>query len=235
MHYHCEIVLPAPKSYGESPESDNDYVQSAVSRILSPFDENNDENRHTFWDWWVIGGRFAGTKLTSALDPEKLESFWEWLKLEGVTVSGLTAGKQRLQPEGQIDKVDAKWRELFPESGAGPCPLFAHSNDQYDSESTLSGDIARFRDLPARLECKRFIVAGQSWSDDGDWNGPLEAKFMLCQTVWNGVNHMDVAWDGTVRDALEKFNKTLEHYRDEYREKITPTADWLAVTVDYHS
>ena len=69
----------------------------------------------------------------------------------------------------------------------------------------------------------------------GERTGPLEAVFMLADTAWNGVNHMDVVWDKTIGDALKQFKKRLSNYAKKVRLQITPDDDWIAVTVDYHS
>lgn len=217
MHYHCEIIIPPT-----APER----VKALVTKTLEQFDENNEEARSTFWDFWTIGGRWAGEKATRSLDQEKLKTFQEWLQSEKVTVSGLVCGKEELSPPSQRAKVDAKWNEMFPSDTLQPCPLFRHSNNQYDSEDALPGDIMRLGDVPKALSCARVIIVGPE---------NAEAVFMVAESVWNGVNHMDVKWDGTLADALRLHQKRLSHYRDEYRNKVTPQDDWLVVTVDYHS
>ena len=68
MHFHCEIVLP--------PETTD--IDSAIQSVMAQFDENqpDDEDhdtRHSFWDFYVIGGRWAGTKLVAQYDQAKLE------------------------------------------------------------------------------------------------------------------------------------------------------------------
>lgn len=200
MHYHCEIVIPP-----------TDDIEAAVKSIMAPFDETGDESDedydrgNAFWDFYVIGGRMAGNKQLARYDKTQIDEFYAWLRSENVTVSGVTCGKQELSPASQIEKVDVKWNEMFPSETFLPCPLFKHSNDQYAKglSATLPDDVMRLADVPGALTCERVIVAGPSYeSETNDWTGSLEAKFMLCQRQWNGVNHMTVEWDGTLEGAL---------------------------------
>jgi len=66
MHSLLEIIMPP-----------TDDVEGAIATIMAPFNEQPDEDQedvssYTFWDWYVIGGRFSGSKLQSRLDPEKI-------------------------------------------------------------------------------------------------------------------------------------------------------------------
>ncbi len=211
MHYHCEIIMP--------PVAD---VSTAIAQILAPFDENNEEADYAFWDFWVIGGRWSGTKLMAKYDTEEIDAFHEWMKAEKITVSGLTAGKQELSPASQIAKVDAEWNRRFPSDKFVPCPLFRHSNDQYakGTNGTLPKDITLLKDVPPELAASRVIIAREKYDGNG-----LEAEFMLCDEQWNGCNYMKVQWDGKVTSAIEQ-------HRDKQK---MPRDDWLVVTVDYHS
>ena len=167
-------------------------------------------------------------------DEAKIEQFYDWLQSENVTVSGLQCGKLEIDPADQIPKVDAKWNEMFPhESGQQmPCPLFAHSNDQYGREGkgTIAGDICTVAEMDG-ITCSRVVIGGLSHGDENK----LEPHFMLSEDVWNGCNHMPVDWDKTVSTAIERYRERLEHAREDWREKVEPRADWLAITVDYHS
>lgn len=92
MHYHLEIIMPPV-----------DDVVAAVEQIMQPFDENAEDeygnrNTHTFWDFYVIGGRWAGAKLEAMLDPDEKGVFFDAIQEKGITVAGLTCGKQRLDP-----------------------------------------------------------------------------------------------------------------------------------------
>lgn len=233
MHAHCEIVIP--------PTMD---IEAAVTSVMKQFDESPDETdedrdtRHAFWDFWVIGGRWAGNKLIAKYDQTKIDAFNEWCTAEKLTVSGVQCGKQKLQPDTQIPKVDAKWNEMFPSAQPIACPFFAHSNDQYGKglSSTLPNDVSRLDEVPPELKCSRVIFAKPSFeSETKEYTGPLEVSFMLCDSQWNGCNHMDVAWDGKFATALAKYRESLKNYREEYAAKVLPQDDWLVVTVDYHS
>ena len=226
MHYHCEIIIP--------PKAD---IKESIESILTPYheeyeDEEGYPGRNGFWDWYVIGGRWAGAKLQQALGKEKIDEFYRWCKKEEITVSSLQCGKQELKPVEQIPKVDAKWNEMT--GLPGPCPLFAHSNDQYSE--WLPGDISRL-DESENVECSRVIFAGPSFDHDKSktWDGPLEAVFMLAEDAWNGCNHMPVDWDGKIGSALKLWKERLENYASGYRNRCTPAGDWQCVTVDYHS
>lgn len=221
MHYHCEIILPP-----------TDDVSAAVAQIMAPFDENNEEQNHAFWDFWVIGGRWAGTKLMAKYPQTELDAFHDWMKAEKVTVSGLVAGKQELSPPSQIAKVDAEWNRRFPSGTFMACPLFRHSNDQYGKtlDGALQDDVMALKDLLPELSACRVIIARKNHTDDA-----LEAEFMLCDEQWNGCNYMKVQWDGKVATAVQEYRAKLEDYMPEYREKSLPRDDWLVVTVDYHS
>lgn len=216
MHHHLEIVMP--------PTSD---VESAVAQIMRQYDENMEEDEdhsrvHAFWDWYVIGGRWSGNKLMAKYDQTKVDQFYEWLKEEKVTVSGLKAGKDELSPASQIPKVDAKWREMM--GASGPCPLFRHAGD------SLPNDIDFLSKVPEGLTCSRVIFANPAFDGDG-----IEAGYMLVDSAWNGCNYMRVDWDGKFSSALDKYRESLKNYKDEYRDKYLPKDDWLVVTVDYHS
>lgn len=222
MHYRCEIVMPP-----------TDDVEAAVSQIMAPFSENADEEEscgYSFWDFWVIGGRFSGRKLEQSFPDERLEAFYAKLKEMGVTVSGVTCGKQELNPASQIPEVDALWVEMFPESGVTVCPLFSHSNNQYSSKSLLPGDICQLKDAPENTTCFRCIIAGPNY--DGS---SITATHMEQEDFWNGVCRVETTWDKTLKSALERFADRIRGRNPDYIAKVTPQPDWLVVTVDYHS
>jgi len=233
MHFHCEIVIP--------PTMD---IEAAVTAVMKPFDANPDEEseddstHNAFWDFWVIGGRWAGHKLLAKYDEAKIDAFYKWLRTEEFTVSAVRSGKQQLSPESQIPKVDAKWNEMFPSAEFIPCPLFQHSNNQFGEglSSTLPQDVSRLSEVLPGLRCSRVIFAKPSYdSETKELTGPLKAAWMICEEQWNGCNHMKVDWDGTFADALEKYRESLKMYREEYAAQVAPQDNWLVVTVDYHS
>jgi hypothetical protein len=233
MHYHCEIVLP--------PETAD--IESAIASVMKPFDEkpsrniDEDMGRYSFWDFYVIGGRFAGDKQIQMLDQAKLDEFSRWCTEQKITCSGVQCGKQELNPASQIPIVDAKWNELFPQPGnvMVACPLFRHSNDQYADgiAGAIQGDISRLGDSK-NIKCNRVIFTGPSYRG-GERTGPLEAVFMLTEDEWNGCNHMPVKWDQTLGDALNQYTERLAHYAEQYRNQMQPNDNWICVTVDYHS
>lgn len=219
MHYHMEIIMP--------PTND---VDAAIAQIMEPFnecgeDEDGNRNSHTFWDWYVIGGRWSGHKDEAKFDKARLDAFHAELKERKVTVSGIQCGKQDLQPESQIPMVDALWREMFPESGLDVCPLFGHS------PRTLPSDICTLADMPEGLTAITGIIAGPGHSDDGK----MQAHYLIQDCVWNGVMHVDTKWDGKVKTMLDDHVEKCKNYREEWKAKVTPQPDWLVVTVDYHS
>lgn len=224
MHFRAEIVLPKV-----------DDLESAIGRIMKPFDENQspedeDYSRFQFWDFWVIGGRFSGAKLQAMLDKEKLDLFYKELKDRKVTVSGVTCGKQDLSPSDQIPMVDDLWKDFFPDTGFDKCPLFGHSNNQYDSESTIPGDICELKDVPESLTAETVIFAGYDY--DGE---ELKAEHLTREDYWNGCNHQKTAWDGLFKSALDDYLEYISRCAETYKERVQPREDWLVVSVDYHS
>src|SRR5690242_19801207 len=118
MHAHLEIVMPP-----------TDDVEAAVSEIMKQFDESGEDedgvrNSNTFWDWYVIGGRWAGEKIDCVLDEKQKEAFFAELTRRKVTVSGVQCGKQKLEPASQSEMVDALWNEMFPDAPVKVCPYF---------------------------------------------------------------------------------------------------------------
>lgn len=223
MHFQMEIILP--------PVAD---IKAAITTILAPFDENVDEdirNSQPFWDYWTIGGRYAGRKFLDLIPEDQMVAFYEKLLAMKVTVSGVVAGKKSLQPKSQIPAVDAAWKESFPDSPFKQCPLFDHANDKYKSESALPGDILTLAEVPPSYKCFRVIIAGEGYGDDK----ALEAKWMMTPDIWNGVTHVVTTWDGTIGSAVEQYKAHISRMIAEAQAKYTPQPDWLVVTVDYHS
>lgn len=212
MHSHLEIVMPP-----------TDDVEAAVSQILAPFDESNADNSYPFWDHWTIGGRWSGAKQEFMLGEERINAFLATMNAAGVTVSSVRMGKETLQPASQIAKVDAMWREHFPESPINVCPLFDHYKGDI-------GDVMKLGDVPKGLLASRVIVAGLNHGRDG-----LEAFYMVEDEIWNGVSHSKSEWSGKLEDAISAHLKRSEQWDQSYRIRATPGPDWLVVTVDYHS
>ena len=205
-------------------------IESAVREILEPFDENNEEGYNQFWDFWVIGGRWAGAKFKDTLNSEKLAEFHGELTQRKVTISGLQFGKQELSPASQISMVDKLWNEYFPEANGNACPLFRHSNDQHNSKDLLLGDVMEFSKIPMTVKPERVVFAAHKNDEN-----KFEAVEMFTNSIWNGCNFEKTTWRGTISDALKKFKSNTTHYANEYKKKIKPKDDWLVVTVDYHN
>jgi hypothetical protein len=225
MHSVIEIIMPQVED-----------VEKAVEEIMAPYDESpveEDEDglsSHAFWDFYVIGGRWAGWKLTSMLDEDKMDAFYKEMTERNVTVSGLQCGKQELQPASQIPMVDELWASYFPEYKGRACPLFKHANDQYHNDC-LYGDVLRIKDVDENLKgMAKVLVASHDFSGE-----KLVVDFMVQDRVWNGTNYEKTIWDGTLKHALELHAKDISFYKEEYVAKHTVQDDWIMVTVDYHS
>ena len=233
MHYHCEIVLP--------PEAKED-LPKAIESVMKDFkegdvDEDNTPNAHGFWDWYVIGGRWAGHKQEALLGSDRIDKFMDLIIEKGFTVSCSRAGKQTLDPPSQIPAVDALWKEHFPDSPFDSCPLFSHSNDQYSEY--LPGDVMLLSEVPEDLTAERVILAApkKDWGSEGRpiIVGEFEATNMIEKSFWNGVTFNDTFWDGRFESAITYFKSKFESYKQEYRDSVTPTENWIAVTIDYHT
>lgn len=226
MHYTLEVIMPPTKNIQKTLEA---LLESYAEEALP--DEDGYLNPHSFYDWWVIGGRFSGAKLNAQYDPDKLKAFYKKLSEKKVTVSGFVAGKEKLQPDSQIPMVDALWKEYFPDYPDKHCPLFSHSNDQYSSDNPLTGDIMKVKDVPERYTCSRVIIAAPGRVD----SKTLEVKFMLEDSVWNGTNFQPTRWDNKVSTALKEYKEFTAYHNKEYQELVSVQDDWICVTVDYHS
>lgn len=215
MHYHLEIIMPNRID-----------IKSAVEEVLKPFfecDDDKDSTSPKFWDWFVLGGRWSGRKLTAGLDKTKLDAFNEELNEAQITVSSLECGKRELNPKVQEQKVDAIWQKHFPEVG-GSCPYFQHFNDPY-GDSTGFQDVALLKDVHPALTADHVIIVDED----------LAASFMVQTEMWNGVNFVETKWDGLVLSAVDHFKEKLKNYKPEHAESLAPEGDWICVTVDYHS
>jgi hypothetical protein len=224
MHYSAENILPPTVTD----------IKEAVKQAMVYFckekdeseDNNGDESEYyecDWWDWYVIGGRWSGRKIESNLDAQQLEKFKQILIEKQLTVSGVTVGKQSLEPASQIPMVDALWREMFP--GAGDqCLLFAHSYDQYKNEG-YNHDVCTVGQISNKLTCNRLIICEPAYKNETK----VEPARMWCMDYWNGCEHQDTGWDGNVKKALEAMAKDYRKLPDGF------DASWLCVTVDYHN
>ena len=117
-HHHVELIMP-PTDLG---------IQEQVGNILYPLSmwvPERAEAEDYLYDWFTIGGRFAGTKLCLRLDPERLRQFWDELHGEAFntdTDSSIFMG-ERWWGTSDLPKIDALWRKWFPEDEVGAYPL----------------------------------------------------------------------------------------------------------------
>jgi len=219
MHYHSEIIMP--------PTSD---IESAVKTALDPFSQHEEsEERHpmAFWDWYKIGGRWHGQKIISKLPEADVESFYAELREKNITVAGLRAGKDEINPPDQIPTVEAIWQKHFKDTPFETCPFFKHGADQYEDSTTFPGNVMPISECLDVNGIHRVIIT--------DTEGTI--SFMCNDQMWNGVNHEQTTWDGTIGHAVEMHKENIARYKPESRyvamNKVSD--DWIAVTVDYHS
>lgn len=218
MHYHLELIMPP-----------TDNVEKALAEILGPWSENYEDeeegaNKHGFYDFYEIGGRYSGRKLEALLGDEKLKEFKQALIEKKVTVSGLQFGKETIAPASQIPMVDQMWNEFFPDSPVKVCPLFDHYKENW-------GDIMKVSEIPKDLTAFRVIIAAPKYEDDPTF----DIKYMISQDIWNGVKHLDVNWDTKVETALADYKKDIGRGVESYIERCGVKDDWLCVTLDYHT
>ena len=229
MHYHLEIIMPP---------TPGDQIEKRVSEVLEEFDETFQSedyggyNPNAFWDFWVIGGRYTMSHLTSPLDPDKLSEFDRRMHAAHITISGVQFGKQEISPASQIPTVDAIWKEIFPDFPGDHCPLFKHGSpsDQY-THNTRAPDVLTIAGLPEGATAFRVMIASPHDYESGEYR----PDYMCSQDVWNGVVYEPTAFDGVIQNAIDAHHKDIQRFTDGARERMTVRPDWLAVTVDYHS
>ena len=220
------------------PPRAGDDITEAVAEVLWPFCESNeDEDEHgyrtrsdvLFYDWHEIGGRWSGLKQMATLDVDKVNKFQEMLNERGFTVHGLQMGKPELNPKSQEGEVNALWRRWFPDSGFEQCPLFRHAG------KSLDGDIMQLKDCMGVVDIEHVIIAAYFPPNEYRKEGRFEAVNQWRRQLWNGVTHQKTTFDGTIQGALMEHKDKIEGYKEEYKERCTPTGEWWVVTVDYHS
>jgi hypothetical protein len=213
MHYHMEVIMP--------PTND---VEGVLKKVLEPFNEGADEEvrSHPFWDWYQVGGRYAGSKVEARVTPEEMDKFMDALKELRVTVSSLQWGKQELSPASQIPAVDALWREMCP-NGGPVCTVFKHSGN------AINGDVCKLQDMPPNLTAFTVAVVTEQY------DGAMGVESLWHKEIWNGATHQDTAWRGSVSEAIKEHTERVGQYKEDARNRYTPKPDWLVVTVDYHS
>lgn len=216
MHEHLEIIMP-PRDL----EDIQDAVQQVMDRYCTTEDDSESEYRFwAFWDFYLLGGRYSGRKLTNTLDQERIEAFFKALQDADIQVHVVVAGKQSVTTPEQWAQVNAIWNERFPDSGFDECPYFENAGP------VLMGDVMELGKIRVdKVECNMMIVADEEGA----------VVFRAQDSVFNGTNHETTTWNGTIQNGLELMAEMLEHYTPEYRYRVTPKDDWLVVTVDFHS
>jgi hypothetical protein len=207
MHSLCEVIIPPRR-----PEHGSDYVGRSVYQVMTSLAREGDE-RPDWWDRYIIGGRWMGEHVLAGLPEDKLAEFCEELRQLQLPVSSLCGQEEEAS-------VDALWREFFP--GAGDKCLYTRRSP-WSHSGEESGDVMPVGQLPKRLSAATLIVARPDWSG----KHKLRAHFMLHTKVWNGCNLQATDWNGNVLKGIE-----LDDYVKNWLNPIT--AEWLAVTVDYH-
>jgi len=59
MHYHAELWMPGCCAWRDTPEGRTLLVQ-AITPIMAPFSEHTSRSYKTFFDYWIVGGRWTG-------------------------------------------------------------------------------------------------------------------------------------------------------------------------------
>jgi hypothetical protein len=204
MHAIAEIVIPQTAD-----------VPASIEQVMGYFKGEEGEDRSSWFDFWVIGGRYSGHKLEARIGQTRIAQFSKMLNEKQFTVSSFTMGKPDLKPASQIPEVDALWREWFPGCGE-KCVFLSHYHDQYGHSGINPVDVCSVGDCPENLKCERLIIAGPLCMCDKA--GQIVPKKMLATSLWNGVDWQDTLFDGMVKPKLAGLNSTM-----------------LLVTVDYHN
>lgn len=209
MHEHLEIILPPPHDWQASGA-----VKKDVEDIMKSFQRDEDDGG--WWDYFMIGGRWAGQHVLSRIEPAVIQSFRERLAAEKITVSGVQFGKPDLSPASQIPRVDSLWRKMVP-GGGDQCVLFGHAAPE--------GDVCTVGKLGPHLNCDRLILCTRSSS------GMPKPHRMAVASFWNGIEHQETDFNGNVAAFIE-----AQSARDAsaYPEPLQIGPEWIAVTVDYH-
>lgn len=242
---HCEVVIPPmPGSEITSPDAatwGDLYVDSVIGKVMRRFFKKGTprDDLDAFHESHIIGGNFAGTKLLSKCDPNRLQAFRYWLYTGESLAAELTLfGTLQIRddPASQL-KVDEKWNEMFPSGQFVPCPLFPHGRpDPFAAlrpgggmKSTLPGDVMRLAEVPARLTCDRAIVVAPSRNKETG-HQELDAVFMVPSM---SSRFLGTLWNGTLLGAVD-LHRLLSQDQAATSAPCLPTADWLAVTVEYY-
>lgn len=136
-------------------------------------------------------------------------------------------GPPRNWVEAAVEQVLEPFSEQNPEN--------EHSfYDWYEIGGRWKGthkvnEMSTLSNLPDSINAARCIVALL------DEAGNYGAEFMLEESLWNGVNFVDSAWQGGIKEALTMYDKRIAHYKPEFQDRHTSKDNWVSVTVDYHN
>ena len=204
MHYHLELIMPPSPLI---------QIQERVRELMFPLSQAVAHSEGTtayLYDWYQIGGRFAGAKMLGRLDPERLHKFRQELYGEAFTNDArpVVIGQTGLWRTQDLPKVDALWRKWFPEEEIDACPLFDHypAGDQ---------DICRVDQIPDTLTADAVLVGNED-----------KVVFQLITEIWDSTKQefQDTGFDGSVLNALRQCRAC----------GVEPSQNWLAVTLDCH-
>jgi len=223
MHYNMIAVIRTSSSESLRAATEAD-LGKVISTAMAPYNEERSERG--FWDWYVIGGRYAGSVLRSRLGHERLKVFDDALASRKVMVKAVRCGKEELADAQTEEVVDAIWRYMFPDSGLATCPLFKHgSPSQYDKRGELPYDVCTVADVPQSHSVHTIALVTVNHADTTYIDSLLHSE------IWNGATFQKTTWDGTFGAALSHFNERLARYREP--ESVNPND--VVVTLDYHS
>ena len=115
MHYFVGVILP-----------NIDNIQGDVEAMLSPYDENEESNEETHWDWWEIGGRWDGILKDGVRNTDK--PYDHYIENNIVKISDFLA------LEGVDDKLKQSIHKMLNETFQLPYAIVS------DAEGWIEGD-----------------------------------------------------------------------------------------------
>lgn len=213
MHYHAEVWVPKVE-----------WAVDLVGRLMELYSENNEDSRHSFWDWYVIGGRWSGEHTQWVLKkryPEQYEKFWkEFEKNElGWVSKTKSEASQKARAVELFKKTFPKWK--------GPLIV---GRDIYHKEG-MSDDIMEATKIEWDLfSCATMILPIDSSDCQEDFKKEAETDpYHLGRRIGPRHNlYLSEIWNGSV------FQKTAEDFKKIIVDRgFDKWGYW--VTVDYHS
>ena len=226
MHEHLEMFLPPQAS---------ENIEVWITNLLTPFavhykdEQYGDPNPYAFYDYYRIGGGYAGRHLLQRIDPDGSRTREIWADYRAL----FDNQKHRdLDDEAVELRHRNLWRNHFPDGGP-ICPLF-QSNVKVESDICLVGELA-----PGLTAARMFVAQNRNGDTAGELPEHLNMHsvcfYMLCVEVWNGANLQRTDWNGLVSDGIERQQAHVrQHYRQEFYQDYAINDDWLVATIDYH-